>query len=759
MDWEWDPPDFWITDTHSLDNLIDRIYGACIAIVPPRYSVTEDDPHPAWAGAKHGLLHPADAQQAETHEALLRDISVAWTSDVVPEPVAGEARRSLATSEFQALNRPRRSVNLNRMITHLWDDRARFASFILEYCDKGSLSGMIDDMVKRQRRFSDSFAWHAMIGIAKGLAFLHGGIKDAAHGRPNPGWNAIFHLDLKPNIPGVKHVNKLVDVANFELKQKRTALSAWRVILASKSENFIDPHLDSLLMLTHAARRLLPDVGGQRFSFPHRLRAFSWTRLASSATREDYPRIYRVLSLETSCDDTSVAVVTARKFHRPDDLHASEPKWKLETHYHERLTANNNAYGGIHPLVALESHRANTAPLVKQALKALDEAKGAKRSEGPGALDFVAVTRGPGMRSNLSVGLDTAKGIAAALNIPLIGVHHMQAHALTPRLMTAISNADANQRRRIEAGATGETIATLEPAFPFLTLLVSGGHTMLLDSKCLTEHRVLAETQEIAIGQYLDKAARAILPPELLKAPYGRSFEEFAFQSISKDSSERGKPAHGTTEDYVEPCRPRYKYSPPRTKQELLERRDSLWGWALTPPLVERAGGESKRMEYTFAGLLTFIERLVDQRATEPGCMTSEERRALAQEVQRVAFEHLASRVLLYLTSRAAADWKGDTIVVSGGVAANNFLRHVLRSILDARGFGHIKLAFPPIELSTDNALMIAWAGIEMYDAGWRSSLDIGPIRKWSLDPTAPDGGILGVKGWIKESCGRDEEE
>ena len=131
--------------------------------------------------------------------------------------------------------------------------------------------------------------------------------------------------------------------------------------------------------------------------------------------------------------------------------------------------------------------------------------------------------------------------------------------------------------------------------------------------------------------------------------------------------------------------------------------------------------------------------------------MPIEERRFLAQEVQRVAFEHLASRIMLYLTSSMARGWTGDTIVVSGGVAANRFLRHVLRSILDARGFGHIKLAFPPVELATDNALMIAWAGVEMFDAGYRSSLDIGPIRKWSMDPKSADGGILGVDGWVNE--------
>ncbi len=519
-------------------------------------------------------------------------------------------------------------------------------------------------------------------------------------------------------------------------------------------------------MVAHAAKkRLLSNVNHHTLLVTARR---TWTcsgrRSAASATREDCRHKYRVLAIETSCDDTSVALVTAKKFRGTGEGQKRGPKWALEAHYHERLTANNEAHRGIHPLVALESHRANTAPLVKQALKVLQEAEWGKVSGDHGRLDFVAVTRGPGMRSNLSVGIDTAKGIAAALDIPLVGVHHMQAHALTPRLMTAVANAEESQKHESCTGAKEEKMTCLKPAFPFLTLLVSGGHTMLLDSRGLNEHRLLAETGDIAVGQFLDKAARAILLPELLEAPYGRALEDFAFQTTGDYGSTSASRDQRTIEDpaipaYTEPCQARYGYSPPQTQQDLMKRHDGPWGWSLSPPLVERAGGESKRMAYSFAGLLTFVERLVTQRAADTGEVTLAERRALAQEVQRVAFEHLASRIMLYLTSRQAADWKGDTIVVSGGVAANKFLRHVLRSILDARGLGHIKLAFPPIELSTDNALMIAWAGIEMYDAGWRSSLDIGPIRKWSLDPTAPDGGILGAPGWVNEERSHDDGE
>lgn len=416
------------------------------------------------------------------------------------------------------------------------------------------------------------------------------------------------------------------------------------------------------------------------------------------------------------------------------------------------MTANNSGYTGIHPLVALESHRANLAPLLQKAIACM-RTRDHGGEDDDAKPDFVAVTRGPGMRSNLSVGLDTAKGLATAWNVPLVGVHHMQAHALTSRLATLMET----------EGERGYSLEDneLKPTYPFLTVLASGGHTMLIDSAGLTEHTVLADSQDIALGEFLDKAARVILPTELLKAPYGKALEGFAFQSTvhrrgqNEDLEMIEDAQRSLTTEYIRSCPARYKYEAPKTQQELMERRSTDWGWSLTPPLTERKGGESKRMEYSFAGLLTFVERLV-KHASEVSEMGLQERQDLAREVQRIAFEHLASRVMLHLTS-AAAEWKGDTVVVSGGVASNKFLRHLLRKTLDARGYGHIELSFPPVALCTDNALMIAWAAIEMYEAGWESSLDIGPIRKWSMDPKAPDGGILGVDGWVKRQ--KDEDE
>lgn len=292
------------------------------------------------------------------------------------------------------------------------------------------------------------------------------------------------------------------------------------------------------------------------------------------------------------------------------------------------------------------------------------------------------------MRSSLSTGLDTGKGLAVAWQVPVVGVNHMQAHALTPRLVSAL----AEEANSAPCG---------KPAFPFLSLLVSGGHTLLLHSKSLTEHTVLATTANIAVGDALDKIARAVCPPCVFAtAPhdtmYGRLLEEFAFPQQHKH-------------DYVAPA----------TRREEISRCETRFGWSLPVPYAEtRSGAKTRAMEFSFTGLGTAVERIAVQidriaggrtTATEEGekAVTEEggktgrdegmkERIELAREAMRVTFEHLASRVVLALDSLQAAqaasyssdnaDEEGseekeentaaiDTLVVSGGVASNRYLR------------------------------------------------------------------------------------
>ena len=448
---------------------------------------------------------------------------------------------------------------------------------------------------------------------------------------------------------------------------------------------------------------------------------------------------YTVLAIETSCDDTSVAIL-------------EYAGCSAKTLFHQTVTAQSDAHAGIHPLVALQSHRTHLAPLLRKAVisQEANSVDATLQHHAPRwKPDVIAATRGPGMRNNLSVGLDAAKALAAVWDVPLVGVHHMQAHALTPRLVTALGKGDPYPASRVELSRN-----STRPAFPFLTVLVSGGHTMLLSSTSLTGHATLAETQDIAVGDCLDKAARTILPPSCLRSPYGAALERFAF----RDAVETSGRSRIDPDEII--AASHYSYDPPARRQDEMTRRPTKWAWSIAPPLADSKAGEKSpnRMVYSFAGLLSIVERYMmheidthgslTTRKRDPEHITLAERRDMAREVQRIAFEHIASRIMLYLS---ASKWTGDTVVVSGGVASNKFLRHVLRSILDIRGYGYVKLEFPPVELCTDNALMIAWAAVEMVEAGHTNDFSILPLRKWSMDPDALDGGILGVGGYTMD--------
>lgn len=302
--------------------------------------------------------------------------------------------------------------------------------------------------------------------------------------------------------------------------------------------------------------------------------------LSTSASR----RSLLTLAIETSCDDSCVAV-----------LEKSGPAARLL--FNRKITSDHRAYGGVHPLVAAETHSANLALLVREALGALPAEAGDGRDGLPvrdaetgettrrRIPDFVSVTRGPGMKSSLAIGLSVAKGLSVAWQVPLLGVHHMQAHALTPRLVDALEQpwpgASGPPSPSPSPSPSSPQQRQPSPAFPFMNLLVSGGHTQLVLSRSLTEHTLLADTPTAALGDMLDKCARVILPPELTSSlpdvMYGAALEQFAFP---------GEPDG----EYAPP-----PYSPPRRRaQEIAhfkpQARDGLpkseRDWFLTPPLA-----------------------------------------------------------------------------------------------------------------------------------------------------------------------------
>lgn len=444
------------------------------------------------------------------------------------------------------------------------------------------------------------------------------------------------------------------------------------------------------------------------------------------------------LAIETSCDDTCVAILSKPSRQRPD----------ATLHFNEKITAENTGKGGIVPVEALSSHHRNLAGLLETSLASLPDAKdGDFRLVSESNLrtirlrdgtlkqkpDFVSVTRGPGMAGNLSVGLNTAKGLATAWQVPFVGVHHMQAHALTSRMVDALSMKSSN------TGAALETpVPTLSPSFPFLTLLISGGHTLLLHSHSLTEHKILAATMDVAIGDELDKCGRLVLPESIKSAALDTSFAKYL-------------------SSYAFPTRESFEaWHIPATRAEELDKPANAFGWTIPTPMVR-----TRDLAFSFSGISSTVKKIqashgaqTDLKAASTN-MSDDERIHLARSCLSSAFEHLGSRTIIAL-EKLASDASSATattptpmnLVVSGGVASSLFLRYHLRRMLDLRGFQHINLIFPPVEFCTDNAAMIAWAGMEMFEAGYTSTSACQPLRHWSMDAAAADGGILGPSGW-----------
>ena len=235
------------------------------------------------------------------------------------------------------------------------------------------------------------------------------------------------------------------------------------------------------------------------------------------------------------------------------------------------------------------------------------------------------------MTAALASGLEMAKGLALAYSIPLMGVNHMQAHALTPRLMSALD---------------GPVRSSIEPRFPYLSLLVSGGHTLLVLTRSLCEHTILAATTDMAIGDAIDKMARSILPSEELRRNeimYGRLLERFVFGSDAKS----------------------YDYKAPHSRAEEIEPTQTRWG-NLSVPFADK-----KDMKFTYSGLESSITRICKKAGAEMG---RSERVELARTAMRIAFEHLATRVIWALKTLGPSS-NISTLVVSGGVASNGFLQ------------------------------------------------------------------------------------
>ncbi|NIZ11775.1 tRNA (adenosine(37)-N6)-threonylcarbamoyltransferase complex transferase subunit TsaD [Phaeobacter sp. HF9A] len=347
-----------------------------------------------------------------------------------------------------------------------------------------------------------------------------------------------------------------------------------------------------------------------------------------------------LLGLESSCDDTAAAVVRQRDGARAEIL-ASVVFGQTELH---------SAYGGVVPEIAARAHAEKLDGCVRDAL--------AQAGITLADLDAVAVTAGPGLIGGVMSGVMCAKGICAATGLPLVGVNHLAGHALTPRL-------------------------TDEMAYPYLMLLVSGGHCQYLIARGPEDFTRLGGTIDDAPGEAFDKTARLLGLPQ----PGGPSVQAEAELGDAK----------------------RFRFPRP-----LLDRPDC---------------------NLSFSGLKTALMRMRDQIVAEKGGLTRQDRADLCAGFQAAIVDTLVEKtrraLLLYLAEKPAR----PSLAVAGGVAANTAIRSGLMTLCAQLETDFVA---PPLSLCTDNAAMIAYAGLERFRSGARDGMELMARPRWPLDQTSP---------------------
>jgi N6-L-threonylcarbamoyladenine synthase len=341
-----------------------------------------------------------------------------------------------------------------------------------------------------------------------------------------------------------------------------------------------------------------------------------------------------VLGIETSCDETAAAVVAE-----------IPPGPRIRSNLVQTQIAAHAPFGGVVPEIAAREHLDHLDAIIIRALAEADVTLA--------EIDGVAAAAGPGLIGGLIVGTMTAKGIAWAANKPFVAVNHLEAHALTARL-------------------------TDDVTFPYLLLLVSGGHCQLLSCIGVGRYVCLGTTLDDAAGEAFDKTAKQIG----LGYPGGPAIERAAAEGDSR------------------------RFNLPR-------------------PLRGRPG-----CDFSFSGLKTAVRQLI----AEQDRLDSSDRADLAASVEHAICDALADRTTNAIAWFRRHHPEGESLVAAGGVAANARLRRCLAALAKAAG---LRFVAPPPALCTDNAAMIAWVGIERLRLGLVDGLGSAPRPRWPLDSAA----------------------
>lgn len=342
-----------------------------------------------------------------------------------------------------------------------------------------------------------------------------------------------------------------------------------------------------------------------------------------------------ILGIETSCDETATAVIA-------DTAAVDE---RIRANLVLSQLAEHRPYGGVVPEIAARAHLDHLDGLIARALTAA--------GVGLTDLDGVAATGGPGLIGGVMVGVMEAKAIAYARALPFIAVNHLEGHALSARL-------------------------TDEVAFPYLLLLVSGGHCQLLAVEGVGRYHRLGTTIDDAAGECFDKGAKLLG----LGYPGGPAIEQAA-------------------------------------------RTGDAARFPLPRPMIGRPG-----CDFSFSGLKTALAETV-RRA---GSLDDRSRADLAASLQAAIVDCLLDRTAQAAALFIARHGGGHALVAAGGVAANGALRPRLTQLAAE---SNLRFVAPPPALCTDNAAMIGWAGIERLKLGLVDALDFAPRPRWPLDPAA----------------------
>jgi N6-L-threonylcarbamoyladenine synthase len=334
-----------------------------------------------------------------------------------------------------------------------------------------------------------------------------------------------------------------------------------------------------------------------------------------------------VLGIETSCDETGVALYDSNK--------------GLLSHCLYSQIAVHAEYGGVVPELASRDHVRKLPSLVRETLKEAD--KTVKDIEG------VAYTQGPGLVGALLVGASFSQALAKGLNVPVVGIHHMEGHLLAPMLEKDT------------------------PDFPFVALLVSGGHTQLIRVEGIGQYYLLGDTLDDAAGEAFDKSAKMMGMPY----PGGPELSKMA------EKGEKGK-------------------------------------FVFPRPMTDRPG-----LDFSFSGLKTSVRTKILELAVE-GVLSVQNKANISLEFQNAVVDTLAIKC-----KRAMEQTNLTQLVVAGGVGANVMLRQKLSDMMEKRKGS---VFYPRAEFCTDNGAMIAYAGCQRLLAGQSTSIDSNVMPRWPLE-------------------------